>query len=60
MVSKDLCTHFDHLRSVLNVLLANQLYAKTSRCVFGCVEVEYLGHLNFGQRVRTDPKNSFH
>ena len=27
------------------MLLGNKLYAKRSKCIFGCVEVEYLGHL---------------
>ena len=32
------------LRAVLTMLLDNKLYAKRSKCVFGCVEVEYIGH----------------
>ena len=32
-----------HLKMVLIVLLDNQLYAKQSKCVFGCEEVKYLG-----------------
>ena len=40
------------------MLLDNQLYAKQSKCVFGCEEVEYLGHLISGQGVRTDPKKT--
>ena len=50
--------HVSHLRMVLTVLLDNQLYAKQSKCVFGCEEVEYLGHLISGQGVRTDPKKT--
>ena len=54
--SSDLAAHLVHLRQVLTVLLDNHLFAKRSKCVFGCLEVEYLGHLISGQGVRTDPK----
>ena len=43
---------------VLTILLENKLYAKRSKCVFGCVEMEYLGHLISGQGVRIDPKKT--
>lgn len=46
--------HVAHLMVVLTVLLDNQLFAKQSKCVFRCGEVEYLGHLISGQVVRTD------
>ena len=46
------------LRAVLTMLLDNKLYAKRSKCVFGCVEVEYLGHSISGQGVRTDPRKT--
>ena len=58
MFSKNLRDHVVHLRAVLTVLLSNQLYSKKSKCVFGYGEVEYLWHLIFGQRVRTDPKKT--
>ena len=45
-----------HLRTVLEVLRSNQLYAKQSKCVFGCTEVEYLGHVISGEGVRVDSK----
>ena len=48
--------HVEHLRVVLEVLAKNQLYAKMSKCMFACLEVEYLGHIIFGEGVRTDPK----
>ena len=38
-------------------MLDNQLYAKQSKCVFGCEEVEYLGHLILSQGVRKFIKN---
>ena len=48
--------HVSHLRTVLEVLMSNQLYAKQSKCVFGCTEVEYLGHVISGEGVRADSK----
>ena len=33
---KTLDEHVSHLKIVLNVLLENQLFAKMSKCVFGC------------------------
>ena len=36
--------------------MSNQLYAKQSKCVFGCAEVEYLGHVISGDGVKADPK----
>ena len=56
--SKNLRDHVVHLRAMLTILLSNQLYSRKSKCVFGYGEVEYLGHLIFGQRVRTDPKKT--
>ena len=48
-----------HLRTVLRVLLSHQLYAKQSKCVFGCSKVEYLGHIIFGEGVKVDLKKIF-
>ena len=50
--------HLQHLRTVLELLLQHQLYAKRSKCVFGCPEVEYLGHIISGQGVITDPRKT--
>lgn len=58
VISKDLNTHLQHLRKVLGVLQNNHLYAKKSKCSFGCAEVGYLGHLIFGQGVRDDLKKN--
>jgi hypothetical protein len=38
-------THTTHLRTALDLLRQNQLFAKSSKCKFGCEEVEYLGHI---------------
>lgn len=34
-----------HLREVLRILKENHLYAKRSKCKFGSIKVEYLGHV---------------
>ena len=49
--TKSLADHVSHLRAFLEVLAKNQLFAKKSKCVFACGEVEYLGHLIFGEGV---------
>jgi hypothetical protein len=41
---------------VLQTLADHQLYAKMSKCVFVASEVEYLGHIIYGEGVQTDPK----
>ena len=56
--SKSLVDHASNLRVVLEVLAKEQLFAKKSKCVFACGEVEYLGHLISGEGVRTDPKKT--
>ena len=56
--SKSLVDHASNLRVVLEVLAKEQLFAKKSKCVFTCGEVEYLGHLISGEGVRTDPKKT--
>ena len=48
--------HLQHLRSVLELLQQHQLYAKKSKCAFGCSKVEYLRHIISGQGVSTDPR----
>ena len=56
--SKTLDEHVSHLKLVLEVLLENQLFAKMSKCVFGCHEVKYLGHLISGHEVKTDHRKT--
>ena len=43
--NRSLPDHVEHLRTVLGLLAKHHLYAKKSKCVFACEEVEYLGHL---------------
>ena len=49
-------THVLHLKSVLQVLFDHKLFAKRRKCTFSCFEVEHLGHVIFGNGVKTDPK----
>ena len=56
--SKDLAAHVIHLKLVLDTLVNHQLYAKQSKCVFACREVEYLGHLISSEGVKTDPRKT--
>lgn len=45
-----------HLKMTLEILRKNQLYAKRSKCHFGCREISYLGHLIYGQGVKANSK----
>ena len=56
--SSSLSAHLVHLRTALDALLSHQLYAKKSKCVFGCSKVEYLGHIISSNSVQTDPKKT--
>lgn len=53
--SKTLDDHLLHLTIVLETLAAHTLFAKRSKCRFGCIEIEYLGHLVLAEGVKTDP-----
>lgn len=53
--SKDVASHTSHLAQVFNVLEANQLKIKLSKCSFGQSNVNYLGHIINGEGVSTDP-----
>ncbi|KAF5784342.1 putative nucleotidyltransferase, Ribonuclease H [Helianthus annuus] len=53
--SKDLNQHIDHLKSVLQVLRQQKLYAKKSKCSFAGQQIEYLGHIISKKGVVTDP-----
>lgn len=43
--SRTLQEHDEHLRIVLSVLQAKQLFAKLSKCEFSMTEVKFLGHV---------------
>jgi hypothetical protein len=47
--------HVIHLRTVLQVLRENKLYAIKSKCSFAQSEVEYLGHIICDKGVATGP-----
>ena len=53
--SKDMKEHLQHVKIVLDILRSNRLYAKKSKCSFGVLQVEYLGHIISGDGVSTDP-----
>lgn len=42
---KNLEDHLQHLKVTLSIFQQYQLYAKITRCHFGCKEVEYLDHI---------------
>ena len=44
-----------HVNGVLQLLEAEQLYAKPSKCFFMVQEVEYLGHIVSDEGVKVDP-----
>lgn len=48
--------HLFYLRVVLETLQKQQLFAKISKCIFGVAEVDYLGCVVLGSRVKVDPK----
>ena len=47
--------HVQHVDKVLQLLEAQQLYVKPSKCFFGVQEVEYLGHIVSHEGVKADP-----
>jgi hypothetical protein len=49
--------HLAHVDRVLHLLSHHQIFLKQSKCAFGALEVEYLGHLVGKDGVRVDPKN---
>jgi hypothetical protein len=46
--------HLKHLDEVLNILQTNNLFVKLSKCSFGVLEIEYVGHVVTGQGVSMD------
>lgn len=46
--------HLYHLENVLKVLQDNVLFVKLSKCSFGLLEIEYLGHIVSGEGVSMD------
>jgi hypothetical protein len=54
--SKTWTTHLAHVDRVLHLLSQHQLFLKQSKCSFGALKVEYLGHIVGKAGVRVDPK----
>lgn len=52
--SKD--EHWQHLTTVFELMRANSLYTKDSKCCFVMDKIEYLGHFISAQGVETDPR----
>ncbi|KAA3483173.1 DNA/RNA polymerases superfamily protein [Gossypium australe] len=53
--SHDENEHAEHLRTVLQILRDNQLYAKFSKSEFWLKEVGFLGHIISGDGIRVNP-----
>jgi hypothetical protein len=53
--SPSLEQHLIHLANVLKLLRDAQLFVKTSKCLFACSSLEYLGHIISADGVATDP-----
>ena len=52
--SNTLSDHLGHLKTVFEILKFNELYAKSSKCVFYSNQVEYLGHVISSAWVSTN------
>lgn len=48
-------THLQHLTKTLDLLRQHHLFVKMTKCKFGCLEMEYLGHVVSAQGVSADP-----
>ncbi len=53
--SPDEIEHVEHLRTVLQILRDNKLYAKFSKSEFWLREVGFLGHIVSGDGIKVDP-----
>ncbi|NHW17272.1 reverse transcriptase domain-containing protein, partial [Escherichia coli] len=53
--SKSQNEHEDHLRTVLEMLRKEKLYAKFSKCEFWIREVKLLGHVVNKEGIKVDP-----
>ena len=54
--SNTLQEHLQHLRQVLDILRANKVACKPSKCVLGASSVLFLGHIIGHGEIRTDPE----
>ncbi|MCO5552452.1 hypothetical protein L7F22_005963 [Adiantum nelumboides] len=54
--SRSLPEHVAHIRTILNVLRNEKLYAKASKCEFFKKELFYLGHIITRDGIHVDPE----
>lgn len=47
--------HLTHLKAVLGLLRQHKLVAKRSKCLFGKMSVDYLGHVISDRGLSVDP-----
>ena len=53
--SRDWESHLAHLREVFHCLRQHELFAKLSKCEFGCKTIGYLGHIISNGGVAVNP-----
>jgi len=53
--SKNEQDHLVHLKQVLDVLMKHCFVANKSKCKFGCLQIDYLGHIISREGVSVDP-----
>nr|GEV50148.1 putative reverse transcriptase domain-containing protein [Tanacetum cinerariifolium] len=53
--SKDEKEHEEHLKSILELLKKEELYAKFSKCGFWIPKVQFIGHVIDSQGIHVDP-----
>jgi hypothetical protein len=46
--------YIDHLRKIFEILSIQKFFVKPSKCIFGALEVDYLGHIISQEGVRVD------
>ncbi|XP_039126949.1 uncharacterized protein LOC120263108 [Dioscorea cayenensis subsp. rotundata] len=54
--SRDWVTHLEHLHHIFALFRDHKIFAKRSKCEFGCSSIGYLGHRINGQGVQVDPE----
>ncbi|KAJ9532813.1 hypothetical protein QJQ45_010931 [Haematococcus lacustris] len=58
VMSKSLPDHMQHLRLVFDLLRANKLFAKMSKCEFMQLTLKFLGHVITAGAISVDPNKS--